>query len=467
MKRYKENISDKEFLGEEFLQNCGDILKVLEKTSQKTKSGIRLFRCQFQKYPHEVFAPKANILSGSVLNPFIEENEFLNKEYKQNCGDIIIPLEKSNQKQCEGDKSSGYLYKCKFLEYPCEILASKAAIKRGEVNNPQIELYTFIGKRFKQNCGDILTVIKKTDILAEDKTHYLFEVLFDKYNYKTLALKTLILRGNVDNPFIEKNEFLNKEWIQKSGDILIPLEKVYQKERYYFKCFCKKYKNIIFAEKKNILEGTVPENEIIKDENEFLNKEYKQNCGDILIPKERIKNEKGITYYICNFIGKYSCKIFAKKYHILRGGVGNPKNPNYYTSLEFWLKQYIKKLGFESKNLWLGNKEIDVYIPSLKIGFEINGIYWHSNEFKDKNYHLNKLKEANKNGIKLYFIWEDEIWNSEKKIKSFIKDIILIGKSELYPKEVDKIGIWDSSFSEPQLIKRGCFECWNCGFILK
>ena len=274
MKRYKENISDEEFLGKEFLQNCGDILKVLEKTSQKTKSGICLFRCQFQKYPYEVFVPKANILSGSILNPFIEENEFLNKEYKQ-------------------------------------------------------------------------------------------------------------------------------------------------------------------------------------------------KCGDILIPKKRIKNEKGITYYLCNFIGEYSCEIFAKKYHILRGGVGNPKNPNYYTSLEFWLKQYIKKLGFESENLWLGNKEIDIYIPKLKVGFEINGIYWHSNEFKNKYYHLNKLKEANKNGIKLYFIWEDEIWDSEKEVKSFIKDIILTGKSELYPKEVDKVGTWNSSFSEPQLIKRGCFECWNCGFILK
>jgi len=28
--------------------------------------------------------------------------------------------------------------------------------------------------------------------------------------------------------------------------------------------------------------------------------------------------------------------------------------------------------------------EIDIYLPELKIGFEFNGLYWHSEEFKDK-----------------------------------------------------------------------------------
>ncbi|MBQ2174523.1 MAG: hypothetical protein II453_05515 [Alphaproteobacteria bacterium] len=45
----------------------------------------------------------------------------------------------------------------------------------------------------------------------------------------------------------------------------------------------------------------------------------------------------------------------------------------------------------------LNGKEIDVYVPSKKIGFEYNGVVWHSEKFgKDKNYHLEKLNEANK-----------------------------------------------------------------------
>jgi hypothetical protein len=33
--------------------------------------------------------------------------------------------------------------------------------------------------------------------------------------------------------------------------------------------------------------------------------------------------------------------------------------------------------------------EIDIYLW-VEIGFEFNGLYWHSNKFKEKNYHLNK-----------------------------------------------------------------------------
>ena len=64
--------------------------------------------------------------------------------------------------------------------------------------------------------------------------------------------------------------------------------------------------------------------------------------------------------------------------------------------------------------------EIDVYLPDLKIGFEFNGVFWHSEKFKDDNYHCKKYKLAIDNDIKLYTIWEDD-WNIKNKIcKSFI-----------------------------------------------
>ena len=64
--------------------------------------------------------------------------------------------------------------------------------------------------------------------------------------------------------------------------------------------------------------------------------------------------------------------------------------------------------------------EIDVYLPDLNIGFEFNGIFWHSDKFKDDNYHYKKNKIAIDNGIKLYTIWEDD-WNIKRDIcKSFI-----------------------------------------------
>ena len=48
--------------------------------------------------------------------------------------------------------------------------------------------------------------------------------------------------------------------------------------------------------------------------------------------------------------------------------------------------------------------EIDILIPSLKIGFEINGVYWHSSDSKEADkelskYHLNKTELMNAAGI--------------------------------------------------------------------
>jgi len=73
--------------------------------------------------------------------------------------------------------------------------------------------------------------------------------------------------------------------------------------------------------------------------------------------------------------------------------------------------QTYKKLG----------KEIDIYIPDKKLAIEFNGLYWHSDIFKDNKYHYNKWKLCKNNGVKLLSIWEDD-WQYKKDI---IKSIIL------------------------------------------
>lgn len=66
---------------------------------------------------------------------------------------------------------------------------------------------------------------------------------------------------------------------------------------------------------------------------------------------------------------------------------------------------------------WTKNKtayqELDVYLPELKIAFEYDGIYWHSDI--DKNYHLNKTESCLANDIKLYHIFSNEWTNPIKQ----------------------------------------------------
>lgn len=52
--------------------------------------------------------------------------------------------------------------------------------------------------------------------------------------------------------------------------------------------------------------------------------------------------------------------------------------------------------------------ELDVYLPDYNVAIEYCGLYWHSHFHKDKNYHLHKYNECNKQGIRLLTIFEDE-----------------------------------------------------------
>ena len=91
---------------------------------------------------------------------------------------------------------------------------------------------------------------------------------------------------------------------------------------------------------------------------------------------------------------------------------------------------YIKEIynGEIIENFRYDRKEIDIYLPELKIGFEYNGLYWHSELNKNKNYHYDKLLFFNNLGINLIQVWEDDWKYKQDIIKSMINNKIL--KSE-------------------------------------
>lgn len=71
-------------------------------------------------------------------------------------------------------------------------------------------------------------------------------------------------------------------------------------------------------------------------------------------------------------------------------------------------------------------KEIDIYLPELKVWIEYNWLYWHSLNWwnKTKDYHYNKFLIAKKKGIKLIQVFSDE-WNINKEIvKNRLKNIV-------------------------------------------
>ena len=86
-------------------------------------------------------------------------------------------------------------------------------------------------------------------------------------------------------------------------------------------------------------------------------------------------------------------------------------------------------------------KELDIYIPQKKVAIECDGLYWHSNEIKPNNYHLDKTTACEEKGIQLLHIFEDE-WNFKKDIcKSIIAESLSIYQNIIDSKEciVNKI----------------------------
>ena len=72
----------------------------------------------------------------------------------------------------------------------------------------------------------------------------------------------------------------------------------------------------------------------------------------------------------------------------------------------------------------LNGRELDVFLPDIKMAFEFNGVYWHSNLYKKDNYHYDKYLECKSKGIQLIHIWEDEWIYNNKSIKTKIKKLL-------------------------------------------
>lgn len=64
--------------------------------------------------------------------------------------------------------------------------------------------------------------------------------------------------------------------------------------------------------------------------------------------------------------------------------------------------------------------ELDIVIPSKNIAIEYCGLYWHSTEYKDVEYHRTKYDMCKKIGITLLTIYSDEWLNTPDIVKSML-----------------------------------------------
>lgn len=113
-------------------------------------------------------------------------------------------------------------------------------------------------------------------------------------------------------------------------------------------------------------------------------------------------------------------------------------------SLSNYIKENYNFLVEDNKRVYLDGLEIDIYLPELKLGIEVNGDFFHKNPrlYKDPNELANlprsdksllvsdiwkrdadKLELAKSKGIKLIQIWEYDIKNDYDGVKKQLESL--------------------------------------------
>ena len=90
--------------------------------------------------------------------------------------------------------------------------------------------------------------------------------------------------------------------------------------------------------------------------------------------------------------------------------------------------------------------EIDIYLPELKIGFEFNGLYWHSDNFKEKSYHIDKTNYFKEKGIRIIHIWEDDWVFKQDIIRSQISNLLALNSYKIFARKcyIKEVGVKDT-----------------------
>jgi len=353
---------------------------------------------------------------------------------------ITIPIEHlpktSHEKvlikcdKCGEEKESHYFAYNKYLrnsldnEYLCNKCNDKnrknTLLKRYGVNT-LIHNEEFNNKRKK-------TMIEK----------FGFEHPCQSEEIKQKIVKTNLERYGVEHPaqLKEFRDKINETNLEKYGNInSLVNEKTLEKT---FKTMIEKYGVKYSAQNKELmnnisetLQKTRIKNVLEKNEN-IIEIDYDKSTYVVKCDQNKEHNFTINTHLYCT----------RKKFNIPICTICNTISSNIsgpeIIILNFIKENYNGEIILNCRSV-IKPYELDIYLPELKLAFEYNGLYWHSENHKDKNYHLNKTEMCENSNIQLMHIWEDDWLFKQDIIKSIILNKICENKIDIDKYEIRNI----------------------------
>lgn len=309
--------------------------------------------------------------------------------------------------------------------------AKQTNIEKYGVDNPSKsdEIKDKIKKTFIEKYG--VENISHLDSVKKDISQKINERISE---IRKKAIKTLEIRYGVDNP--SKLDFVKRKIKEKSlkkYGVSTPL-------------LLKENRDKLFKSK--ILNW---KNNKISNDNNIVNIDIKNKKIIFKCDKNHITSINYKTYYNRNLSNTIICTEC------------NPTYPNTsgmeLSLLNFIEENYYEEIITNSKNI-INPYELDIYLPNLNLAFEFNGVYWHNELNKDKNYHITKSNICDEKNIQLIHIYEDD-WIYKKDI---IKSMILnkLGKTpnKIYARKTEVKEITDN-----KLVRKFLIENHIQGFV--
>lgn len=98
----------------------------------------------------------------------------------------------------------------------------------------------------------------------------------------------------------------------------------------------------------------------------------------------------------------------------------------------FEIRKFYSGEIIENSRKIISPKELDIFIPEFNFAIELNGLYWHSDEKLESQYHRDKYEKCNEQNISLLMITDHE-WKNKREL------IINMIKHRIHQSEIDKI----------------------------
>lgn len=164
-----------------------------------------------------------------------------------------------------------------------------------------------------------------------------------------------------------------------------------------------------------------------------------KNKGFLL--KDLMVSDKRKMWWVCQ--KGHEWRVPPRSRCIVKSNCPECSAHNYRSAAEDEILQFLEGHGLKvttnNRKALGGKREIDLYIEYLHVGIEYNGVFWHDENHKKKDYHLDKFQRAKKAGITLLQIWESDYVENPVLLLNSLASVLGIDLQPLLASQISEV----------------------------